>query len=131
MYKKIFMVLAILAMFSISETKAQEPYLAEVRLFAGNFAPRGWAMCEGQLLPLNQHMALFSLLGTTYGGDGRTTFALPDLRGRVPVGVGRAPDQDVVNLGENVTTSAYGDDGQPGLGLVYIICLEGRFPSRS
>ena len=131
MYKKFFLVLAILAMFSISETKAQEAFLGEVKIFAGNFAPRGWALCEGQLLPINQHMALFSILGTAYGGDGRTTFALPDLRGRVPVGVGKAPDQEVVYLGQNVTTSAYGDDGQPTLVLTYIICIQGVFPSRS
>ncbi|MCI4668306.1 MAG: tail fiber protein [Bacteroidia bacterium] len=57
-------------------------FLAEISMFGGNFAPRGWALCDGQLLPINQHQALFSLLGTTYGGDGRTTFALPDLRSR-------------------------------------------------
>lgn len=62
-----------------------DPFLAEVRMFGFNFAPRGWAFCDGQLLPIAQNQALFSLLGTTYGGDGRTTFALPDLRGRVPV----------------------------------------------
>ena len=61
-----------------------EPFLAEIRMFGFNFAPRGWAFCDGQILPINQNQALFSLLGTTYGGDGRTTFALPDLRGRVP-----------------------------------------------
>ncbi len=60
------------------------PYLAEIRLFSFNFAPKGWAMCNGQFLPINQNQALFSLLGTTYGGNGQTTFALPDLRGRVP-----------------------------------------------
>lgn len=65
-----------------------EPFLAEIRAFAFGFAPRGWAPCEGQLLPINQHQALFSLLGTTYGGNGQTTFALPDLRGRTAVGVG-------------------------------------------
>jgi len=68
-----------------------EPTLAEVRLFAGNFAPRGWAFCDGQLLPINQNQALFSLLGTIYGGDGRTTFGLPDLRGRVPLGPRNGP----------------------------------------
>lgn len=62
-----------------------EPFLAEIRLVGFNFAPRGWAFCDGQILPINQNQALFSLLGTTYGGDGRTTFALPDLRGRSPV----------------------------------------------
>jgi len=68
-----------------------DPFIAEVKLFAGNFAPRGWAFCEGQLLPISQNSALFSLIGTTYGGDGRTTFALPDLRGRVAIGPGNGP----------------------------------------
>ncbi|HXV34745.1 MAG TPA: tail fiber protein [Gaiellaceae bacterium] len=66
-----------------------DPFIGEIRLVAFNFAPRGWALCEGQLLPINQNQALFALLGTAYGGDGRTTFALPDLRGRVPVGAGQ------------------------------------------
>jgi microcystin-dependent protein len=65
-----------------------EPFLAEIRIFSINFAPKGWAMCNGQLLPINQNQALFSLLGTTYGGNGQTTFALPDLRARVPVHLG-------------------------------------------
>ncbi|MGE7113762.1 phage tail protein [Lysinibacillus sp. NPDC047702] len=64
-----------------------EPYLGEVRLFSIHYAPRGWLSCEGQLLPINQNQALYSLLGTVYGGDGVTTFALPDLRGRVPIHV--------------------------------------------
>jgi microcystin-dependent protein len=62
-----------------------EPFLAEVRMVGFNFAPRGWAFCDGQILPINQNQSLYSLLGTTYGGDGRTSFALPDLRGRVPI----------------------------------------------
>jgi microcystin-dependent protein len=62
-----------------------DPFLGEIRIFAGNFAPRGWALCSGQILPIAPNTALFALLGTTYGGDGRTTFALPDLRGRLPV----------------------------------------------
>jgi microcystin-dependent protein len=61
------------------------PYLSEIRMMSFNFAPKGWALCNGQLLPINQNQALFSLLGTTYGGDGRTTFGLPNLQGRVPV----------------------------------------------
>ena len=65
-----------------------EPYLGEIRLFTFGFAPKGWTVCAGQLLPINQNQALFSILGTTYGGDGRTTFALPDLRGRSAVHVG-------------------------------------------
>lgn len=67
-----------------------EPFLAEVRMVGFNFAPRGWAFCDGQILPINQNQSLYSLLGTTYGGDGRTTFALPDLRGRVPMHRGRS-----------------------------------------
>ncbi|SFG45194.1 Microcystin-dependent protein [Duganella sp. CF458] len=65
-----------------------EPYLAEIKLVSFNFPPKGWALCNGQMLPINQNQALFSLLGTTYGGNGQTTFALPDLRGRVPAHVG-------------------------------------------
>ena len=65
-----------------------EPYVGEIRMFAGNFAPRGWAFCDGQLLSVSQNDALFSLFGTIYGGDGRTTFSLPDLRSRVPVHAG-------------------------------------------
>lgn len=68
-----------------------EPYLGEIRMVAFSFAPRGWAFCNGQVLPINQNQALFSILGTTYGGDGRTTFALPDLRSRAPIHVGNAP----------------------------------------
>jgi microcystin-dependent protein len=65
-----------------------EPFLSEIRMFSFGFAPNGWALCDGQLLPINQNQALFSLLGTTFGGDGRVNFGLPDLRGRVPVHVG-------------------------------------------
>ncbi len=65
-----------------------EPFLSEIRMMSFTFPPRGWALCNGQLLPINQNQALFSLLGTTYGGDGRVNFALPDLRGRVPIHVG-------------------------------------------
>ena len=65
-----------------------EPFLAEIRIVGFNFAPRGWAFCDGQILPISQNQSLYSLLGTTYGGDGRTSFALPDLRGRTPVHVG-------------------------------------------
>lgn len=65
-----------------------EPFLAEIRMVSFNFAPKGWALCNGQLMPINQNQALFSLLGTTYGGDGRTTFALPDLQGKTPIHVG-------------------------------------------
>jgi microcystin-dependent protein len=65
-----------------------QPYVGEIRMFAGNFAPTGWMFCEGQLLPISQNETLFQLIGTTYGGDGQDTFALPDLRGRIPVHMG-------------------------------------------
>lgn len=78
-----------------------DPYIGEIRLVGFNFAPRGWALCNGQILPIAQNTALFSLLGTTYGGDGRTTFALPDLRGRVPLHAGQGPGLSARNLGES------------------------------
>ena len=65
-----------------------QPYVGEVRMFAGNFAPAGWMFCEGQLLPISEYETLFNLIGTTYGGDGQSTFGLPDLRGRVPIHMG-------------------------------------------
>lgn len=77
-----------------------EPFIAEVRIFAGNFAPRGWAFCNGQTLPIDQNTALFSLIGTIYGGDGRTTTALPDLQGRSPMHPGRGPGLSARRLGE-------------------------------
>jgi microcystin-dependent protein len=77
-----------------------DPFLGEIVMFAGNFAPRGWSFCDGQLISINQFQALFSILGTTYGGDGRTTFALPDLRGRTPIGPRRGPGLSDYNLGQ-------------------------------
>lgn len=177
-----------------------EGTIGEIRLFAGNFAPRTWAFCDGQLLAIASNTALFSILGTTYGGDGRTTFGLPDLRGRVAIGVGNGPGLPSVRDGEKggtdsttltilnmpshnhvaqVDIKVTSDDGnsdepagilattgganiygpgpgdgsygggptsvtvgnsggsqpfnnmQPYLGLRYIICLQGIFPSRS
>jgi microcystin-dependent protein len=78
-----------------------DPILGQIQLFAFNFAPKGWRFCDGTLLPISQNTALFSLLGTTYGGDGRTTFALPNLKGK-----------------------------EPATGSVYCICIQGIFPSR-
>lgn len=77
-----------------------DPFVAEIRIFPFNFAPRGWAWCNGQLLPLSQNTALFSLLGTTYGGDGKSTFALPDLEGRAPMHPGQGPGLSLHDLGE-------------------------------
>lgn len=77
-----------------------EPFVAEIRIFAGNFAPRSWAFCNGQLLPVSQNTALFSLIGTTYGGDGRSTTALPNLQGRAPMHPGRGPGLTSKRLGQ-------------------------------
>jgi microcystin-dependent protein len=106
-------------------------------MFAGNFAPKGWAMCDGQLLPINQYHALFALLGTTYGGNGRTTFALPDLRGRVPMHAGQGPGLDAHEQGEmSGGESASPSSGEPSVRtaphtvLNFIIALQGTFPSR-
>lgn len=81
-----------------------EPMIAEIRMFAGNFAPRSWALCNGQLLSISENQALFSLLGTTYGGDGRTTFALPDLRGRAAMHSGQGPGLSPRPLGQRSGT---------------------------
>ena len=117
---------------------AQEAMIGEVRLFAGNFAPRGWALCEGQLLPINENQALFSILGTMYGGDGRTTFALPDLRGRAPIGVGRASGLKPMSVGQrnngisikSIQSENSDSSTQATLGMHYIIAVTGLYPSR-
>jgi microcystin-dependent protein len=77
-----------------------DPFVAEIRIFPFNFAPKGWAWCDGQLLPLSQNTALFSLLGTYYGGDGKTTFALPDLQGRAPLQPGQGKGLSLYDLGQ-------------------------------
>ena len=77
-----------------------DPFVAEIRIFPFNFAPRGWAWCDGQLMPISQNTALFSLLGTTYGGDGKSTFALPDLQGAAPMHPGQGPGLSLHDLGE-------------------------------
>ena len=77
-----------------------DPFVAEIRIFPFNFAPKGWAFCDGQLLPISQNTALFSLLGTTYGGDGRSNFALPDLQGSAPMHPGQGPGLSLHDLGE-------------------------------
>jgi microcystin-dependent protein len=77
-----------------------DPFVAEIRIFPFNFAPRGWAFCDGQLIPISQNTALFSLLGTTYGGDGKSNFALPDLQGRAPMHPGQGPGLSLHDLGE-------------------------------
>jgi microcystin-dependent protein len=117
-----------------AQRQEPKPLLGEIKLVPYSFAPKGWADCNGQLLPIGQNKALFSLLGTTFGGDGITTFALPDLRSRVPVHFGKGPSLQPVKLGE------YGDEirinaaegatesTRAFLGLRFIIAIEGDFP---
>ena len=78
-----------------------DPFVAEIRILPFNFAPKGWAFCDGQILPLSQNTALFSLLGTTYGGDGKSTFALPDLQGNAPIHAGQGPGLSLYDLGQS------------------------------
>lgn len=84
-----------------------DPYVAEIRIMGCNFAPNGWAFCDGQILPIAQNTALFSLLGTTYGGDGKTTFALPDLRSRTPLQPGQGPGLTQRDLGESAGAASH------------------------
>lgn len=97
--KKLSLLFALFFVFLV--TKAQDQFIGEIRIFAGYFAPRYWAFCDGQLLPISQNTALFSLLGTTYGGNGQTNFALPNLNGRTPIGYGQGPGLSLRDLGES------------------------------
>ncbi|MBQ26220.1 tail fiber protein [Alcanivorax sp.] len=131
-----------------------EPFLAEIRIYGFNFAPRGWAFCDGQILPINQNQSLYSLLGTTYGGDGRTSFALPDLRGRTPMHLasgnisqgskgGTLSDTDDGetldsltldrNLDSTLNSTPVATQGaqMPTIALNFAIALQGIFPPRS
>ena len=128
-----------------------DPFVAEIRIFPFNFAPRGWAWCNGQLMPISQNTALFSLLGTTYGGDGKSTFGLPDLQGSVPVHVGgnqpgpglsdyylgemSGTDNPPDTLNNGVVGVAGGsqphENTQPFLCINFIISLFGIFPSQT
>jgi microcystin-dependent protein len=99
--KHFILALVFVTFLSANKVTAQvDPLLGQISMFAGNFAPRGWALCDGQLLAISSNTALFSLLGTTYGGDGRTTFALPDLRGRAPIHEGQGPGLSDKRLGQ-------------------------------
>jgi microcystin-dependent protein len=95
-----------------------DPFLAEIRIFASYFAPKGWALCNGQFLPISQNTALFSLLGTYYGGDGKSTFALPNLQGSAPIGAGQ---------GVGLTERFLGETG----GESYVTLLTGEMPSHN
>ena len=131
MNKLILLVFMILS-FNTTSISA-EPMIGEVRWVAFNFAPRNWAFCNGQILPISQNQALFSLLGTTYGGDGRTTFALPDMRTAVAMHAGAITNRQV-RLGQKSKVSNKvkpSDQGVPALALNCIIALQGIYPSRS
>ena len=114
-----------------------EPFIGMIMLVGWNFEPHGWAFCDGRMLSISQNTALFALLGTTYGGNGTTTFALPDLRGRVPVGMGTGKNLPSVVIGQTGSSpAANAAPGQPTvttptLGLNYVIALQGIFPSRA
>jgi microcystin-dependent protein len=107
-----------------------EAYAGEIRLFTNTFAPRGWALCDGRLVSVEEYPVLFALIGATYGGDGVTTFGLPDLRGRLPVGADVARVPGTLSAGVGV---ASGSDfqTQPTLSVNYIICLHGVYPDQS
>jgi microcystin-dependent protein len=119
--------------------KAMDEFLGTIKAFAFSFAPRGWAVCAGQVMRIQDNSALFSLLGTAYGGDGRTTFQLPDLRGKSLEGIGQAPGHDPVELGRQYEGKkvALSEDAkkacetQGAVGINYCICLQGIYPSRS
>jgi microcystin-dependent protein len=143
------------------DASGTDPYIGGVTMFGGNFAPRNWAFCDGQLLPISSYQSLFSILGTTYGGDGRTTFALPDLRGRTAIGQGHGAGLTNRRLGDRFgsetaslsgsqlpshthsppppSSIVLGDTGNnqahdnmaPSLGMNYVIALQGTFPSRN
>lgn len=118
-----------------------EPFIGEIRMFAGNFAPTGWAFCDGQLLAVSQNDALFSLLGTIYGGDGRTTFGLPDMRGRIPLHAGQGPGLSSRNLGARggaetvtLTSGELPDHDHPlraSKDLAQDVGPQGKVPARS
>jgi len=152
-------ILLIIFILSTTASVAQDdPFIGEIKMFAGNFAPRGWAFCDGQELAISQYQALFSLLGTNYGGDGRTTFRVPDLRDRTPVHVGRSEDISYFRVGDKggsvskeltrvtvaeevkgesfeIYTVRSGNDKlhtrDPYLRVNFIIALQGVFPSRN
>jgi microcystin-dependent protein len=119
-----------------------QPYVGEIRMFAGNFAPAGWMFCEGQLLPISENETLFQLIGTTYGGDGESTFALPDLRGRIPIHQGNGFILAETGGAEEITltvnqiaahshpmlgSSSVGTDGNPGGRVVAQVGTAGAF----
>lgn len=108
-----------------------EPYIGQVMTTAASYCPRGWAEMQGQLLPISSNQALFALIGTTYGGDGRSTFALPDTRGRAVVGNGQGPGLPFAQPGARAFSGAAGSGGAPVLVMRHCIALVGLFPPRN
>lgn len=108
-----------------------DEYMGTVNLFAFNFVPKNWALCNGQLLTITSNSALYALIGTAYGGDGRTTFALPDLRNCIPIGVGARPGlNDYIEHATVNYRSSHGSGNFTTMGMNYCICIQGLFPSR-
>jgi microcystin-dependent protein len=111
-----------------------QPFLGEIRMFSGNYAPEGWALCDGTMLPIARYQALYAVIGPTYGGDEQRSFALPDFRGRGPIGSGAGPAGAHI-VGEMADTAAAGPSGgkpaSPVLCVSFIICMGGDFPQRS
>ena len=131
----VFVLICIAALATSVSTPAiaQEPYQGEIRAFGMTFCPRGWLEANGDMLPVTEYSALFSLLGTIYGGDGRTTFALPDLRGRSVVGKGEGSGLPPYSIGRRSTLN-YHDSGGPTTGqlaVTYCIAVSGLYPSRN
>ena len=128
--KKLILLFTLFCIFSL-KSFSQDAMMGEIKLFAGNFAPRGWAFCEGQLIPISQNSALFSILGTQYGGDGRTTFALPDLRDAVPISASNTRKQGSVVNSANFKIDNTQSSTTKTVSLRYIIALYGVYPSRN
>lgn len=144
---KMILISCLFLLFISSSTSAlAEDYLGDISLFAGGTAPTGWMFCDGRILPINHNTALYSLLGNQYGGDGRTTFNLPDFRGRSAVGTGCAANSYCTNVGNSggnespvrvdggafieIDEGVAVDAMPPFLGLNYIVCVDGLYPSR-
>ena len=116
-----------------------DEFIGTIKAFAFNYAPRGWAVCAGQTMSIAQNQMLFSLVGTSYGGDGRSTFQLPDLRGKSLEGIGQAPGQDPVKIGtehegkkvELSDDAIKAGETQGTVGINYCICLTGIYPPRN
>lgn len=106
-----------------------DEYIGTIKLFAFNFVPKDWAACNGQTISIKSNMALFALIGTTYGGDGLITFTLPDLRNCVPIGIGQRPGYaNNINLGSTESKSSHGSSNFTTMGMNYCICIHGIFP---